>query len=88
MAKHRVPAMYGVAEMVRAGGLISYGQDLAAQWHMSAAYIDKIAHGAKPADLPVQYATKYALAINRGAAKAIGLDIPKSLLERADEVVE
>jgi putative ABC transport system substrate-binding protein len=61
MAKHRVPAMYGVAEMVRAGGLISYGQDLAAQWRMSAVYIDKILRGAKPGDLPVQYATKHAL---------------------------
>ena len=74
MAKHRVPAMYGVAEMVRAGGLISYGQDLAAQWRISATYIDKIVHGTKPADLPVQYATKYALAINKGAAK--GLERP------------
>jgi putative tryptophan/tyrosine transport system substrate-binding protein len=71
MAKHRVPAMYGVAEMVRAGGLVSYGQDLAAQWRMSAAYIDKIARGAKPADLPVQQATKYALTVNVGAAKKL-----------------
>jgi putative tryptophan/tyrosine transport system substrate-binding protein len=87
MAKHRVSAIYGVAEMVRAGGLVSYGQDLAAQWHMSAAYIDKIARGAKPADLPVQQATKYALTINLGAAKALGLEIPKAMLERADEIV-
>jgi putative ABC transport system substrate-binding protein len=88
MARRRVSAIYGVAEMVRAGGLVSYGQDLAAQWRMSAEYIDKIAHGAKPADLPVHFATKYSLAINRGAAKALGLDIPKSMLERADEIVE
>jgi putative ABC transport system substrate-binding protein len=87
MAKHRVSAIYGVAEMVRAGGLVSFGQDLAAQWHMSAAYIDKIARGAKPADLPVQQATKYALTINLGAAKALGLEIPKAMLERADEIV-
>jgi putative ABC transport system substrate-binding protein len=88
MAKHRVPAMYGVAEMVRAGGLISYGQDLAAQWRMSAMYIDKIMHGTKPADLPVQYATKYALAINKGAAKGLGLEVPKAMFDRADEVIE
>jgi putative ABC transport system substrate-binding protein len=88
MAKHRAPAIYGVAEMVRAGGLISYGQDLAAQWRMSAAYINKIAHGAKPADLLVQYATKYSLAINKGAAKTLGLEVPKVMLERADEIIE
>jgi putative ABC transport system substrate-binding protein len=88
MAERRVPAIYGVAEMVRAGGLISYGQDLAAQWRMSAAYIDKVAHGAKAGDLPVQYATKYALAINKGAAKALGLEVPKAMLERADELIE
>jgi putative ABC transport system substrate-binding protein len=88
MAKHRAPAMYGVAEMVRAGGLVSYGQDLAAQWRMSAMYIDKIVHGTKPADLPVQYATKYALAINKGAAKRLGLEVPKAMLDRADEVIE
>jgi putative tryptophan/tyrosine transport system substrate-binding protein len=88
MAKHNVPAMYGVAEMVRAGGLVSYGQDLAAQWRMSAVYIDKIAHGTKPADLPVQYATKYALAINKGAAKGLGLEVPTAMLDRADEVID
>jgi putative tryptophan/tyrosine transport system substrate-binding protein len=88
MAKHRVPAIYGVAEMVRAGGLISYGQDLAAQWRMSAVYVDKILHGAKPGDLPVQYATKYALTLNKGTAKALGLEVPKAMLERADEIID
>ncbi len=88
MSKHRVPAIYGVAEMARAGGLISYGQDLAAQWRMSAPVIDKIAHGARPADLPVQYAMNYALAINKGAAKALGLEAPKAMLERADKIVD
>ena len=67
MAKHRVPAMYGVAEMVRSGGLISYGQNFSAQWRMSAVYVDKIMHGTKPADLPVQYATKYSLALNKSS---------------------
>ena len=52
MAKHRVPAIYGIAEMVRSGGLLSYGQDLGAQWRMAAVYIDKIVRGARPADLP------------------------------------
>jgi ABC transporter substrate binding protein len=88
MAKHRVPAMYGVAEMVRSGGLISYGQNLAAQWRMSAPYVDKIMHGTKPADLPVQYATKYSLALNKAAARALGVEIPKAMLERADEIIE
>jgi putative tryptophan/tyrosine transport system substrate-binding protein len=88
MAKHRAPAIYGVAEMVRSGGLISYGQDLAAQWRMSAVYVDKIVHGTKPADLPVQYATRYSLALNKGAAQALGLEIPKAMLERANEIIE
>jgi len=88
MAKHRVPAIYGIAEMVRSGGLVSYGQDLGAQWRMSAVYIDKIVRGASPRDLPVQYAAQYALAINKGAATALGLAVPKAMIERADEVVE
>jgi putative tryptophan/tyrosine transport system substrate-binding protein len=88
MAKHRVPAIYGIAEMVRSGGLVSYGQDLGAQWRMAAGYIDKIAGGTNPADLAVQYATKYALAINRGAATSLGLTIPKDMIERADEVIQ
>lgn len=88
MAKHRVPAVYGIAEMVRAGGLISYGQDLGAQWRMSAAYIDKIARGARPGELPVQYAAHSALAINQSAAAALGLVIPKALIERAREVIK
>jgi putative tryptophan/tyrosine transport system substrate-binding protein len=87
MANHRVPAIYGIAEMVRSGGLVSYGQDLGAQWRMSAVYIDKIVQGAKPADLPVQYATKYALTINKRAATALGLVIPKDMIERADEII-
>lgn len=88
MARHRLPAIYGIAEMVRVGGLISYGQDLGAQWRMSAAYIDKIARGARPGELPVQYATHSALAINQSAAAALGLVIPKALIERAGEVIK
>ncbi len=88
MAEHRVPAIYGIAEMVRSGGLISYGQDLGAQWRMSARYIDQIVRDAKPADLPVQHATKYALAINARAAGALSLDVPADMLKRADEVID
>ena len=87
MAEHRVPAIYGIAEMVRSGGLISYGQDLGAQWCMSAQYIDRIVRGAKPAELPVQYATKYALAINTRAAKALRLVVPPDMLKQADAVI-
>ena len=88
MAKHRVPAIYGIAEMVGSGGLVSYGQNLGAQWRMAASYIAKIAGGTNPSDLAVQYATKYALAINRGAATSLGLTIPKDMIERADEVIQ
>jgi len=88
MAEHRVPAIYGIAEMVRSGGLISYGQDFGAQWRMSAQYIDQIVRGAKPAELPVQYATKYALAVNVRAAKTLGLVVPPDMLKRADEVID
>ena len=88
MARHRLPAIYGIAEMVRSGGLVSYGQDLAAQWRMSAVYIARILHGAKPADLPVRYADKSALAINKGTASALGLVVPKAMIERADEIID
>jgi putative ABC transport system substrate-binding protein len=87
MAEHGVPAIYGIAEMVRIGGLISYGQDLAAQWRMSAWYIDRIIGGAHPAELPVRYASIYALAINKRAAAALGLAVPTDLLERANGVI-
>jgi putative tryptophan/tyrosine transport system substrate-binding protein len=88
MAKHRVPAIYGIAEMVRSGGLLSYGQNLGAQWRMSAVYVDKIVRGARPGDLPVQYAKEYTLAINRGTASALGLAVPKAMIDRADEVID
>jgi putative tryptophan/tyrosine transport system substrate-binding protein len=83
-----VPAIYGIAEMVKSGGLLSYGQDLGAQWRMSAVYIDKIVRGARPGDLLVQYAKNYTLAINRGAAAALGLAVPKAMIDRADEVID
>lgn len=88
MAEHRVPAIYGIAEMVRAGGLISYGQDLLHQWSAAAAYVDKILRGSASAELPVQVASRHALAVNRSAAKRLGLVIPDSMLEKADEIVD
>lgn len=87
MARHRVPAIYGIAEMVRSGGLLSYGQDLGAQWHLSAVYVDRILRGTAPRNIPVTFATQYALAINTRAAAALALVVPKAMLDRADEIV-
>jgi len=85
---HRLPGMFGSKENVVAGGLISYGADLNDLARRSAAYIDKILKGAKPADLPVEQASKYQLVINLKTAKALGIDVPPTLLARADEVIE
>jgi putative ABC transport system substrate-binding protein len=86
--KHRLPGIFGTKENVEAGGLLSYAPDLRDLTRQAAAYIDKILKGAKPADLPVEQASKYLLAINLKTAKALGLDIPPTLLARADEVIE
>jgi putative ABC transport system substrate-binding protein len=87
-AKYRLPAIYAFRFFAISGGLVSYGVDTADLYRRAASYVDRILKGAKPADLPVQQPTKYELVINHATAKAIGLDVPPSILARADEVIE
>jgi putative ABC transport system substrate-binding protein len=87
-ARHKLPAVYFDRAFVTAGGLISYGADFADQFRRAAAYVDRILKGEKPADLPVQAPTKYELVINLKTAKALGIEMPPSLLVSADEIIE
>ena len=87
-ARHRVPAIYAFHDIVVDGGLISYGIDVVDQLRQAAGYVDRILKGAKPAELPVQLPTKFVMSINLKTAKALGLDVPLLLQQRADEVVE
>jgi putative ABC transport system substrate-binding protein len=84
----RLPTMHGYRDYVEAGGLMSYGANIPDLFRRAADYVDKILHGAKPGDLPVEQPTKFDLVINLTTAKALGVTIPESLLLRADEVIE
>jgi putative ABC transport system substrate-binding protein len=87
-ARHRLPAVYSARYFVTAGGLMSYGSDRADVFRQAASYVDRILRGAKPADMPVQTPVKYETVVNLKTAKALGLEVPPSLLVRADEVIE
>jgi putative ABC transport system substrate-binding protein len=87
-AEHRLPAMYSARDLAMEGGLISYNSDLADQHRRAASYIDRLLSGTKIGNLPVQFPTKYNLVVNLKTAKALGLEIPPTLLARADEVIE
>ena len=86
--KNRLPAIYGQAEYVDAGGLMSYGRNVTEGWRRAAAYVDKILKGAKPADLPVEQPTKFELVVNMKTAKALGITLPPTIMVRADRVIQ
>jgi putative ABC transport system substrate-binding protein len=87
-ARNNVPAVYWRFDLARDGGLLSYGVDPVDSWRRAASYVDRILRGAKPSELPVQFPTKYEMAVNLKTAKALGLTVPQSILLRADEVIE
>jgi putative ABC transport system substrate-binding protein len=87
-AQNNVPAVYADSVIARDGGLLSYGVDFVDIYRRAASYVDHILRGAKPAELPVQFATKFEMVINVKTAKALGIEVPPMLLARADEVIE
>jgi putative ABC transport system substrate-binding protein len=87
-ARNNVPAVYGFSDSARDGGLLSYGVDYGDIWRRAASYVDRILRGAKLADLPVQFPTKFEMVANLKTAKALGLTIPETLLATADEVIQ
>ncbi len=87
-AKHRIPTMYGVRELAKAGGLMAYGVNLPGMYRRGALFVDRILKGTKPGDLPVEQPTQFELIINLKTAKALGLRMPQSLLIRADQLIE
>ena len=87
-ARHKLPAVYPYRYYVNAGGLISYGPDPVDEYRRAAGYVDRVLKGEKPADLPVQVPTNYELVVNLKAAKALGIDIPATVLSRAHDVIE
>jgi len=87
-AQHRLPTIYTYRFQVAGGGLMSYGTDLAESFRAAASYVHRIIRGENPANLPVQTPIKFSLVINLKTAKALGLDVPPTLLARADEVIE
>ena len=87
-ARNNVPAVYGISEVARDGGLLSYGVDRVDIWRRTTSYVDRILRGAKPDELPVQFPTKFEMVVNLKTAKALGLTVPQSILLRADEIIE
>jgi putative tryptophan/tyrosine transport system substrate-binding protein len=87
-ARHRLPAIYSISEFTRSGGLVAYGIERTDLFRRASSYVDRILTGTKPADLPVQQPVKFELAVNLRTAKALGIEVPPTLLARADEVIE
>ena len=87
-ARNNVPAVYGISDLARDGGLLSYRPDQVDNWRRAATYVDRVLRGAKPGDLTVQFPTKFEMVVNLKTAKALGLAVPPSILLRADEQIE